>query len=236
MAWRSGLVVVTAAGNGGPNHATISTPGIDPLVLTVGAADESGTPANADDVIPFWSSRGPTRDGVAKPDLVAPGRKIVSVRVPGSTLDQLLPTHVEGPQTFRMSGTSGATAVAAGAVALLLQQRAELNPDEAKGILLGTTTRLGGLSRDAEGRGELNAALALATPTPSHARQTARPANGLLHLLVDLGVAGDHVNWDHVNWDHVNWDHVNWDHVNWDHVNWDHVNWDHVNWDHVNWD
>jgi len=245
MAWHSGLVVVVAAGNDGPTSGTITTPGIDPLVLTVGAADDSGTPNTADDVIPFWSSEGPTVDGLAKPDLVAPGRKIVSVRVPGSTIDQQLPTHVEGPETIRLSGTSEATAVAAGAAALLTAGPRQLDPDQVKALLTSTTTPLAGAAAIAQGSGEVNAGRAFSAPIPEHARQTARPANGVLKLLADLGwkvltdalhVNWDHVNWDHVNWDHVNWDHVNWDHVNWDHVNWDHVNWDHVNWDHVNWD
>jgi serine protease AprX len=96
IAWRSGLVLVTAAGNDGPGARTIESPGIDPLVLTVGASDDNGTVSSADDSIPFWSSVGPTSDGLAKPELVAPGRKIVSVRVPGSTLDVLSPTHLEG--------------------------------------------------------------------------------------------------------------------------------------------
>jgi len=104
IAWRSGLVLVTAAGNDGPGAGTIQTPGIDPLVLTVGASDDNGTASPTDDTIPFWSSVGPTPDGLAKPDLVAPGRKIVSVRVPGSTLDLASPTHVEGPTTIRFSG------------------------------------------------------------------------------------------------------------------------------------
>ena len=60
IAWRSGLVLVTAAGNDGPGAGTIETPGIDPLVLTVGASDDNGTVSSTDDTIPFWSSVGPT--------------------------------------------------------------------------------------------------------------------------------------------------------------------------------
>jgi serine protease AprX len=252
MAWRSGLVVVTAAGNAGPASRTISTPGIDPFVLTVGAADESGTANTSDDVVPSWSSEGPTVDRVAKPDLVAPGRMIVSVRVPGGTVEQALPTHVEGPQLFRLSGTSEATAVTAGAAALVLAQDRQATPDQVKALLVRNTTSLSHTSQHAQGTGEVNVAKALraSVPSASDARQDARPSNALLRRLAQLDPSGladalhvnwdditsDHVNWDHVGWDHVNWDHVNWDHVNWDHVNWDHVNWDHVNWDHVNWD
>ena len=245
MAWRSGLVVVVAAGNDGPTARTITTPGFDPLVLTVGAADESGTSATRDDVIPSWSSEGPTLDGLAKPDVVAPGRKIVSARVPGSTIDLSMPTHVEGPLTFRLSGTSEATGVAAGAATLLVAQRPHLSPDEVKALLTRSASKLQGVSASAQGSGEIDAARAFRTRTPEHAAQSARPSDGLLRLLFSLGptelaevlqVNGDRVNWDRVNWDRVNWDQVDWDRVNWDRVNWDRVNWDRVNWDRVNWD
>jgi serine protease AprX len=257
LAWRSGLVLVTAAGNAGPGSGTVQTPGIDPLVVTVGASDDHGTAATSDDTIPTWSSVGPTPDGLAKPDLVAPGRKIVSVRVPGSTLDKQNPSHVEGPTTIRFSGTSEAAAVAAGAAALLVQQRPDLQPDQTKALLVGGARPLAGVARAAQGAGELNVARALAAPTPQVKRAHLPPADGVIRAVLpalreqfgsnnnntqddanDDGndVRGDHVLWDHVLWDHVLWDHVLWDHVLWDHVLWDHVLWDHVLWDHVLWD
>jgi serine protease AprX len=245
LAWRSGLVVVTAAGNAGPGAGTIQTPGIDPLLLTVGASDDNGTASPADDVIPSWSSVGPTPDGLAKPDLVAPGRKIVSVRVPGSTLDLQSPTHVEGPTTIRFSGTSEATAVAGGAAALLLQQRPGLRPDETKALLVQGARPISAASAAAQGAGLLNVSRSLAARTPHVNRPHLAPASGLLRaVLPELRAAmggsedieGDHVLWDHVLWDHVLWDHVLWDHVLWDHVLWDHLLWDHVLWDHVLWD
>src|SRR5216683_2235623 len=256
LAWQSGLVLVTAAGNSGPGAGTIQTPGIDPLVLTVGASDDNGTAAPSDDSIPSWSSVGPTADGLAKPDLVAPGRKIVSVRVPGSTLDLQSPSHVEGPTTIRFSGTSEATAVAAGAAALLINQRPELSPDQAKALLVSAARPLHGVSAAPQGAGLINVPRALAARTPHVTRPHLPPADGVIRALLptlqrefgnDQGgnegdnahgnmVQGDHVLWDHVLWDHVLWDHVLWDHVLWDHVLWDHVLWDHVLWDHVLWD
>src|SRR5262249_45376718 len=158
---------------------TISTPGIDPLVVTVGAADESGTSDTRDDVVPTWSSQGPTPDGLAKPDVLAPGRKIVSVRVPGSTIDRALPQQIEGPQTLRLSGTSDGTAVTAGAAALLLARQQHLDPDQVKAWLVQTATHL----TNVQGGGEINVAKALRTPVPNHAEQTARPATGLLRML-----------------------------------------------------
>src|SRR5207245_1877202 len=87
-AWDSGIVVVVSASNRGPGPATISKPGDDPLVITVGAVDDRGTPGLGDDELPNFSSHGPTAaDGLAKPDLVAPGGHIVSLRAPGSAID-----------------------------------------------------------------------------------------------------------------------------------------------------
>jgi serine protease AprX len=233
------------------------------LVLTVGAADDRGTVVTSDDTVPAWSSAGPTPDGLAKPDLVAPGRKIVSVRVPGSTLDLQSPTHVEGPTLIRFSGTSEAAAVTAGAAALLVQQRPDLQPDQTKALLVNAAHPLAGVARQAQGSGELDVAGALAARTPRVERPHLPPADGVIRALLPLlrddllkagngdkngdnddngrDVGGDHVLWDeihgdHVLWDHVLWDHVLWDHVLWDHVLWDHVLWDHVLWDHVLWD
>jgi len=254
IAWRSGLVLVTAAGNDGPGARTIETPGIDPLVLTVGASDDNGTVSAADDSIPFWSSVGPTTDGLAKPELVAPGRKIVSVRVPGSTLDVQNPTHVEGPTTIRFSGTSESTAVVGGSAALLLQQRPGLSPDETKALLVGGARPLAGIGVTFQGAGLINVQRALGARTPQVVRPHLFPAEGLVRALLPLmsglgwqpdghqfgnvnqGISADQVRWDQVRWDQVRWDQVRWDQVRWDQVRWDQVRWDQVRWDQVRWD
>ena len=78
-AWAEGIVVVAAAGNTGPEAETITVPGNDPYVITVGAVDSKRTPGYwADDILPSWSATGPTLDGFAKPDVLAPGANIVS--------------------------------------------------------------------------------------------------------------------------------------------------------------
>jgi hypothetical protein len=79
QAWNAGIVVVVAAGNEGRNNSagtngygTITSPGNDPLAITVGAMNTVGTPARSDDKIASYSSKGPSQiDHVIKPDLVA---------------------------------------------------------------------------------------------------------------------------------------------------------------------
>jgi serine protease AprX len=146
IAWRSGLVVVAAAGNGGPVRDTVVTPGIDPYAITVGATDDQGTLSRRDDMLAWFSAWG-SADSNAKPDLVAPGRRLVSLRVPGSALDTLFPDRVvmaqNGSTYFRLTGTSMATAVVSGAAALLLARRPDLTPDQVKALLVGKTQPYG---------------------------------------------------------------------------------------------
>lgn len=145
-AWEAGIVVVAAAGNQGRHSAsgthgygTIASPGNSPHVITVGAMNTRKTASRSDDKIATYSSKGPTRfDLVAKPDLVAPGDMIVSLSVPGSTLDNARPWRRVGPSYFKMSGTSMAAPMVSGAVALLLQKDPNLTPDQVKARLMKT--------------------------------------------------------------------------------------------------
>src|SRR5882762_1164377 len=145
----SGITVVVSAGNQGPQERTITSPGTDPYVITVGGIDDSGTATIVDDALASWSSRGVTPvDGLAKPDVVAPGRKVVSLRSPGSTLDLELPDRLVAgldplvPAYFRLSGTSMAAPVVSGVVALMLERTPTLTPAQVKSRLMGTATPL----------------------------------------------------------------------------------------------
>jgi serine protease AprX len=130
-AWRKGIVVVAAAGNGGID-AKLSNPAYDPYVLTVGATDTKNTADLRDDSIATFGSRGTKARTV---DVVAPGRSIASLRVPSSLIDQDYPTARSGERLFRGSGTSQASAVVSGAVALMLQARPGLTPDAVKDLI-----------------------------------------------------------------------------------------------------
>ena len=148
-AWQAGIVVVVAAGNDGrysptDGFGTIGVPANDPAVITVGATLTMGTATRVDDEIASYSSKGPTAiDHIVKPDLVAPGNHLVSIRDGGSTLDTLYPqfevfSSNRNSKYFVLSGTSMATPLVSGAVALMLQQTPSLTPDQVKARLMKT--------------------------------------------------------------------------------------------------
>jgi serine protease AprX len=151
-AWKAGIVVVVAAGNygrlsvdGSDGYGTITAPGNDPYVLTVGAMNSNGSSSQASEVMTSYTSKGPTTyDHVVKPDIMAPGNAIVSLSAPGAALEAEYPTELvtgnDGNNDyFTLSGTSMATPVVTGAVALLLQQNSNLTPDQVKALLMQST-------------------------------------------------------------------------------------------------
>jgi serine protease AprX len=136
-AWDSGIVVCVAAGNEGPDSGTIASPGISDKVITVGAMDDKNTmETRQDDEIASFSSRGPTIYGGNKPDIVAPGVNIVSLRSPNSYLDKLQKGNRVEEHYVVLSGTSMATPICAGVVALMLEANREWDPYTVKQKLL----------------------------------------------------------------------------------------------------
>ncbi len=133
QAWDSGIVVCVAAGNEGPDPRTIASPGVSDQVITVGALDDRNTSeTRSDDDVANFSSRGPTIYGVTKPDILAPGVNIVSLRAPGSYLDKIQKTSRVDTDYFVLSGTSMATPICAGVVALMKQHDPNLTPLQIK--------------------------------------------------------------------------------------------------------
>lgn len=138
-AWAEGIVVVAAAGNGGPGPLSVGVPGNNPYVITVGAFTDNYTPEDwNDDYITPFSAAGPTLDGFVKPDLVAPGAHMVSLISPAAAIGRRHVANQLPPQYFSMTGTSQAAAVVSGVAALALSAHPELTPGQVKGRLMAT--------------------------------------------------------------------------------------------------
>nr|WP_239143856.1 S8 family serine peptidase [Actinoplanes philippinensis] len=183
-AWKKGIVVVTSAGNDGA--ARVTMPAANPYVLAVGAADPNGTDTRTDDTIATFSNRGTV---VRHPDLLAAGRSLVSLRVPGSYIDTQYPTARVGDNLFRGSGTSQAAAVVSGSVALLLQQRPGLTPDQVKQLLMKAADPLAKPDPIGSGAGQLDIAEASTLIMPLNATQVWAPATGLGSLEASRGTS-----------------------------------------------
>jgi serine protease AprX len=175
----SGIVVVVAAGNTGLNpqtgqvgYAGITSPANAPSAITVGAVDTKNTISRADDVVAPFSSRGPTwYDAYAKPDVVAPGRRIVSFMAKNSSLYNAHPSWYVNAATrtyMTLSGTSMAAAVTTGVVADLIAESRAANggrtptPNAIKAILQFTAIPVANTDTLSQGAGAINAAGAMA--------------------------------------------------------------------------
>ena len=154
----AGILVFASAGNAGkaedgsPILGGISSPGNSPFAITVGAINTKGTVSRSDDIMATYSSRGPTKfENAVKPDIVAPGNKIVSLEARGSYMVRTYPQfHMAGRTTngyMHMSGTSMAAAVVTGGAALLMQAHPNITAEQLKIALQSGSTYMvdGGL-------------------------------------------------------------------------------------------
>jgi serine protease AprX len=164
---QAGVVVVASAGNygvtstGQPVLGGITSPGNSPFAITVGAIDTAGTVTRSDDTVAAYSSKGPSRyDLAVKPDVVAPGTRIVSLEAQGSYLSKNYPSwHIAGAGKnayFRLTGTSMSAAVVTGGVALLLDANPFLTPGQVKIALQMGATFMPQAGLVAAGAGSVN--------------------------------------------------------------------------------
>ncbi len=194
VAWRNGIVVVASSGNAGASATSLTDPAFDPYLIAVGADDPRGTETPGDDAVADFSSRG---NAQRHSDFVAPGKSVISLRVPNSFIDTQAPGGRVGTRFFRGSGTSQAAAVTSGVAALMIQHRPTLTPDQVKAILMSSATALKNSDSTAAGSGLIDAAKARTSPTQPTMTQVFAPSTGTGTLegsrgsyhVVDNGVA-----------------------------------------------
>jgi len=255
-AWDAGIAVVVAASNLGPAPGTITKPGDDPLPITVGAVDDRGTADVADDELPNSSSRGPTAaDGLAKPDVVAPGAHIVSLRSVGSTIDEAFPGSIDGSY-HRGVGTSFGTAAVSGVIALMCSHNPGMTPDIVKFAVSTTARPVASTDRMAVGADEVDAYAATVDPPAGVANAGVARSNGtgLLdvsrghvrvqtsanHVLVNGLLTAQLVVWNPtaflLNWSPTSWFVSTWNLTPWRPVIWAGNDWPGHNWGGGEWE
>jgi len=215
--WFNGIVVVVSAGNNGTadGPSTLYPPANDPFVITVGATEDKGTASLSDDNLAVFSAYGITEDGFTKPELVAPGRNLIApLAAKASTVYTAHPLHRVGDYYFRMSGTSMSAPVVSGAVALLLQDEPNLNPDQVKYRLMATTSQSWSYNPVQTGAGYLDVYAAVNGTTTANANQ------GIVVSQM-LSTGSTPITWGSVGWNSVGWNTVGWNSVGWNSSLWD---------------
>jgi serine protease AprX len=231
-AWRAGITVVTAAGNSGPASGTIASPGDDPLVITAGAYADNGSPSPANWYGCSFSAVGPTAyDGWLKPDLAAPGRSVISLLDPGSTIAQQNPQAVVGTANFVGSGTSFSAAITSGAAALVLTANSGLAPADVKGRLLADALPSETQAPLIEGHGFLDAFHAATGPAVTY-RQNSVVAQEWADLFTTPTLGGS---WQVSSWNPANWTGSAWTGAAWNGSAWTGSAWTGAAWNGSAW-
>lgn len=145
--WKAGFIVVAAAGNNGPGRETITLPGCAKSIITVGASDDANNQRSLTSYRQHYSGRGPTEHCIVKPELVAPGTQIISCAVERNSTKK--------NQYNVQTGTSMATPVVSGCIALLLERYPLFTNKEVKKHLYHTADDLG-VSKSHQGWGQIN--------------------------------------------------------------------------------
>jgi serine protease AprX len=247
--WFGGVVVVTSSGNygvAGTPSRVANGPANDPFVITVGALDlhNSVNPARA--TVAPWSTWGYTYDGFAKPEVTAPGRKLVGPIPAGSSLAQERPGQLiqtTDGSYMELSGTSLAAPIVSGIAADILRLHPNVPPAQVKGALMVGALPLRHALSYSAGVGEVFAPDASALSTPPNPNLALNrfvvPGPGDGALLFDdaawLAAAQASPAWDSVSWLDVSWSDVSWSDVSWSDVSWSDVSWSDVSWSDVSW-
>jgi serine protease AprX len=233
--WAAGIVVVAAAGNTGAG-TTSYAPANDPLALTVGSTDNRDTLSSLDDVMAAFSSSGVTGDGFAKPELLAPGRHIVSTLSTDSLLWQQAPAAnriSSGSGYVSISGTSFSAPQVAGAAAVLFEEHPGWSPDNVKWLLGHTSQAVAGSSVRAL---SLGTAVAF-NGTPGLANQgvPALVCAPSTECVVAGTVGTVSSSWNSSSWNSSSWNSSSWNSSSWNSSSWNSSSWNSSSWNSSSW-
>ncbi|HEX7106855.1 MAG TPA: S8 family serine peptidase [Acidothermaceae bacterium] len=234
-AWKAGITVVAAAGNDGQHGMT--APANDPYVIAVGSVDTGSTMSVSDDTVASFSNVG---DGTRNPDFGTPGTHIVSLRVPGSAIDQQYGAgSMVTSRLMRGSGTSESAALASGSAALLIGQRPGITPDQVKSTMAVHSTWLPNLSGTNLGAGELNmnwtlnAATEYRTQSWSPSTAFTAPVSAVMGATASTTPAGS--TWTGSTWTSRNWTGSTWTGSTWTGSTWTGSTWTGSTWTGSTW-
>jgi serine protease AprX len=212
-AWLKGIVVVASAGNRGTAPDAVSyAPGNDPFVISVGAVNDGGTKQTGDDYFMQWSSRGVTQDGIAKPEVAAPGAHMVGPLAPNSDFASLCPSCVVDGEYFRVGGTSMSAPVVSGIAATMVEVHPNWTPDMVKAAMIKT------LRKTADGQGNENSADQSIGTNQSQTKQSF-PTNP----LVDAAT-GD-IDYSRASWSRASWSNADPTRASWSRASWSRASW-----------
>ena len=229
-AWFDGITVIAAAGNdGGP----VTVPASDPFVVAVGAYDDNNTYDYKDDVFAPFSSFGPTLDGFTKPDLLAPGVHVRSLRSDSATyLDPSgAPIGSSTDLYVHMTGTSASTAYVSGVALLVLAAHPDYTPTMVKGALLIGARTIFGAATKAVSPDKVT----IGKPVKVNAHL--QPSLALLIGLASTqqvyvnGVAWTGISWDGITWEDITWDSISWEGISWESISWEGLSWEAISWE-----
>lgn len=258
VAWNHGITVVVSGGNDG-NANPLRDPAYDPFVIAVGAVADQGSTRLGDDVVPEFSNCGTAERSI---DVIASGKSVAALNVPGSYADAHHPAAVMG-DFIKGSGSSQAAAVVAGVAALVLDANPHYTPDQVKAAIMGSARPISGASALCQGSGHVDAlgatqatvGAATQNHTASKGTGSLQAARGSSYLTIDgvrlegeidihgemfssrkwARAASDGNSWTGGVWNNVQWAGVAWETNEWGSVTWGSVTWAGVAWGGIEW-